>query len=1189
MAAKDPFYVLGRSGRQETVRFDEITDRNRALCTEGKYGPPLAHVEKSLAAVTQDVVRRFKNGMTTRDLDLLTARVCAEKATSHRDYSDLAARITVSDLQKATAASFAATVLRLDGARAPDGSSLSRLHGEFVAIVERAAAEIDGRLDYSRDFRFTCFGIQTMVRSYLLRESRADGKEGPTVERPQHAYMRVALALCVGQGDRRGHEAPEALFRQRLAAAFAVYDLLSTHRLTHASPTMFNAGTRRPQLSSCYLLGVDDDLGVLLAADRDAGMISKWAGGIGLCLTPMRAEGALIRSTGGASSGLRRYIVKLNAGQLYVNQGGRRPGAYALYLEAWHADVFTFLEMGRFKGVAANAPDLKYALWANDLLMEAVVEELRVKRALAAGEAVPPEVAAAAGDWHLFSPDRAPGLEKVFGDEFRALHARYVAEKRYSRVVKASKLFTEWFKTVAQAGNPYVLFKDHINRKSNLSHYRTITGSNLCVAGATLVLTSAGQLPIASLADRAVRVWNGAEWSDVTVRMTAPAAALVRVTLDSGTVLDCTPEHKFYDSRGAELRAGALAPGTLLEKAAAWPVVEGGEPFARAYTHGFYTADGHLHRARPAVHLYGAKRAILDDPRFEIDEEDPGLYESDALERTTVFLPRDLPRKSVVPINASLDARLRWFEGFCDGDGCILRNGSSLALQVVSTELDFLREVRLMLQTMGCDPKVKGARPARVAAIRGKDHECRETWRLLLTGPDLWALIGLGFAPARLDFAGGAPPRRGARRFAQVVSVVPLEGAAPTYCFTEPLRGRGVFGGALTGNCAEITIPCFHEEGRPGEAEYGTCNLAALPLASYLEDAPDGGAPRVLWAELIAAARAAVRNLDSVIDINFYPVEACRRSNLKHRPVALGVMGLADVLARLRLAYGSPEALALDRALHAAIYYGAMAESAALGRERGSFETFEGSAAQRGLLQPDLWVGCGHLAPGWAAEVAAATGGALPAAAWDALRAECRLHLRNAYVTASMPTATSSQATGQNECFEPFTSNLYTRKTLAGEFALLNPHLLRELEALGLWDEEMRRALIAAAGSVQGIARIPEEVRGRYRTAREYDQRVITLHAKARNPFLSQSQSLNYYLGEPVLSEALTVLVKGWQEGLTTGSYYIHTQPAAGGAKSSVAGAYRPLAPRGARANREGKAAKKAARCTAEVCTACAV
>jgi ribonucleoside-diphosphate reductase subunit M1 len=208
MAAENSFYVLDRSGGQRTVRFDEITDRNRALCTEEKYGPPLAHVEKSLAAVTQDVVRRFKNGMTTRDLDLLTARVCAEKATSHRDYSDLAARITVSDLQKATAASFAATVRRLDGARAPDGSSLSRLHGEFVAIVERAAAEIDGRLDYSRDFRFTCFGIQTMVRSYLLRESRADGGAGPTVERPQHAYMRVALALCVGQGDRRGHEAP---------------------------------------------------------------------------------------------------------------------------------------------------------------------------------------------------------------------------------------------------------------------------------------------------------------------------------------------------------------------------------------------------------------------------------------------------------------------------------------------------------------------------------------------------------------------------------------------------------------------------------------------------------------------------------------------------------------------------------------------------------------------------------------------------------------------------------------------------------------------------------------------------------------------------------------------------------------------------------------------------------------------
>ena len=823
-------YVVNRKGDRVPVRFDAITDRNAVLCSVA-YGRHLAHVEKLLPTITQAVVSRFQNGMTTHDLDMLTASVCAAQSTHHQDFSDLASRIIASDLQKRTDESFLATVNRLNNTTSGSGENISRLDPEFVGIAHRAAEEIDRRLNFTRDFHFTCFGIQTMLRSYLLRETEQDS---PTVERPQHAYMRVALALCVCQSDKKGHEVAENIFRERLERAFGVYDLLSTHRLTHASPTMFNAGTKHAQLSSCYLLSVDDNLDVLLQVDKDAGMISKWAGGIGICLTPMRAEGALIKSTGGKSSGLRRYISKLNASQLYVNQGGLRPGAYALYLETWHADIFTFLEMGRFKGVAVNAPDLKYALWVNDMFMEAVVAELNVKAAVSRGEHINEKIMAEAGNWHLFSPDRAPGLDKVHGDEFRILYTRYVAEQRYECVVKASTIMTEWFKTVAQKGNPYILFKDHINAKSNLAHYRTITNSNLC---------------------------------------------------------------------------------------------------------------------------------------------------------------------------------------------------------------------------------------------------------------------------------------------------------------------------------AEITIPCFHTEGMTEEAEYGTCNLAAIPLASFVVPdarASNPGRVRIDWAALIATAGVAIRNLDNVIDINFYPVEACRRSNMKHRPVALGVMGLADVFAKFKYAYGTPEARTLDRALHAAIYYGAMRSSSELGRERGNFASFEGSASQQGLLQPDIWVRSGHLEPAWEDEVTTTTDGAISATMWGELRSACSQYLRNAYVTADMPTATSSQATGQNECFEPFTSNLYTRKTLAGEFTLLNPYLLQELENLKLWDKDMCRDLIASAGSVQEISRVPSDLRRRYRTAREIDQRALTIHAKARNPFLSQTQSLNYYFGEPKLKDALTVIVKGWQEGLTTGSYYIHTQPATGSQKTSI-------------------------------------
>jgi ribonucleoside-diphosphate reductase alpha chain len=1156
--------VLKRDGTSVAADFDAVTQRNAELCSES-YGRPLAHARENLEALTREVRAQFRTGMSTRELDQLTIAVCAGHSARHRDYSDLAARITVSDLHKTTPPTFVEAARHLGG----DGGRLSE---EMVGIAERAAEAIEARLDYRRDYAYTHFGIQTMLRSYLLRGAES-GRA--TVERPQHAHMRVALGVRVAQPDRDGHQAPEEKFQARLAEAFEVYELLAARRLSHASPTVFNAGTRHPQHSSCYLLQADDDLESLLQVCKDAGMISKWAGGVGIGLSKVRAEGAPIRSTGGASSGLSRYVALLNACQLYVNQGGLRPGAYALYLEPWHSDIFSFLELGRVKGHSgANAPDLKYGLWVPDLFMETLRDEL------AGGD----------GDWPLFSPDSAPGLDGVHGEEFRALHRRYVREGRQVRVVKASEIITEWFKTVAQRGNPYVLFKDHINAKSNLSHVQTITHSNLCVSGETRVLTEAGQLPIASLVDQEVGVWNGSEWSRVTVRQTAAKAQLLRVTLDNGASLCCTPQHKFYDAKGAEVRAEELVAGTALEKAPAWPVLHEGGVFPHAYTHGLFCADGHYseeprrcsfraHRdgrvcrkharhepvypeaedglccariGRSEIHLYGEKQALFNHPNFETHPKEPGLYVNERLNRVTVHLPDTLPPKYEVPSNADLDSRLRWFEGYCDGGGAVCRVGSSYAVQVWSSNAEFLDKVRLMLQTMGCDPKITPGHPARSATIRGVEYECRAAWRLLVACTDLWRLLDLGFRPGRLDFTGATRPNRDARRFTKVVSTAP-ELSGPTFCFTEPLRHRGVFEGVLTGQCAEITIPSRYEAGRPEEAEYGVCNLAALPLASFLVEGGEGGrALGVDWAALAAAAATAVVNLDAVIDLNFDPTPACRRSNHRHRPVAVGVAGLADVFARLGLVYGSWDACALDAAIHATIYYGATQASRKLAASKGAFATFPGSATSRGQLQPDLWVAAGHLGPQWETRLSETTGGFLTPASWAQLRREVRKGVRNAYVTADMPTATSSQAAGQNEAFEPFTSNLYTRKTLAGDFAVLNGHLVRELEARGLWTEELRLALLAAGGSVQEIEAVPADLRRLFRTAREIDQRLLTRHAAARNPFLSQTQSLNYYFGAPVLSEVLPVLMEGWKAGLTTGSYYIHTAPATGAQNATL-------------------------------------
>jgi ribonucleotide reductase alpha subunit len=1071
-------FVVNRRGEKVPVQFDRITERNEKLRSDPRYGPELAVIDSP--RITTEVVGRFRNGMTTRELDAETAAICVQLSTRHSDYELLAARVYVSDLHKRTPADLAELVDALVGAGA------ARLSHEFVEVVRRGAARIAARIDFGRDFRLRFFGYQTVARSYLLRPGGRTEEssllDDSLMERPQHLYMRVAIGLFVCQPGGEGHLAPEAEFDARLTKAFRLYDALSLQLVSNATPTMLNASTIVSQLSSCFQIATGDDLATLFDTVKSAAMISKWSGGVSLWLHNVRAEGAPIRSTGGRSTGIAPYCRIQNDVQVYVNQGGNRPGAFALYLGVDHDDVFTFLAMARKKGEEAvkslTAPDLKYALWVPDLFMEALEEQL-------AATAKHGSDIGAAGDWYLFSPDEAPGLHLVYGEEYRALYQRYVAEKRYRRRVKASEILNEAYRTWAQVGVPYVLYKDSINVKSNMKNVAPIASSNLCVAGDTLVLTDAGHLPIASLAGRQARVWNGAEWSGVTVARTNDAADLMRIKLDNGTSVDCTPYHKWYTVAGGkvrEIRAGELAPGDVLEACSQWPVVRDGVTLPNAYASGA-----------------AAKR------------------------------PEEVPIGG-----ADVASRLEWLAGLFDAGP----NGVS------SADPAFIERVRLLLHTLGVEVAILVKNARRWIALAQQDFD---------------ALLGLGFRP-RKSF--GGPMRRrdalGAGRV-KVVSVEALPGQHPTFCFNEPLRHRGVFNGVLTGQCCEITIPSwsdfdapefakFHPDNAAG-GEFGVCNLAAICLESFIID---DGEPRVDFAGIAAAAALEVEALNRIIDLNYYPTEECRRGNQRHRPVGVGVMGLADVFARLRIAYDSPRATELARAIAAAVYFGALSESARLARVEGSYSTFPGSPISEGRLQPDLWVESGHLEPGWESEVEAATGGAITAADWDDLRARVCDGVRNAYVTAYMPTATTSNIVGQNECFEPFTSNIYTRKTLAGEFFVVNRHLMRELAELGLWGEEMRRGILAASGSVQSLAAVPEDVRRRYRTAREIHPSRIIKMAKSMAPFICQSMSMNMYLDDPDLPKIIRFLLEGWHAGLKCGLYYCHTRPVVGSQKTSV-------------------------------------
>ena len=756
--------VVKRNGTAETVSFDKVLQRIRRSARGLAVRPD---------ALTQQVLAQIYDGVKTVELDELSAQLAASLSTTHPDWGTLASRIAISNHHKQTTASFSAVIHALATQKSPKtGEPLSAVSAELIALCADpvTAARIDAAIRNERDYDLDYFGFKTLERSYLLKDVGLR-----IVERPQHLWMRVALALWSTDLDR----------------AFETYDMLSTKRFTHATPTLFSAGTPRQQLSSCFLLSMaSDSISGIFKTLSDCAAISKHAGGIGLHVSNIRARGSGIRGTNGTTDGIMPMLRVFNNTARYVNQGSRRNGSFAIYLEPWHADVEDFLKLKLNSGSEdERARDLFYALWVPDLFMERVEAD---------------------AEWSLFCPDEAPGLADVWGQAFRDLYERYEREGRAKKTVSAQKLWFQILDTQMETGTPYLLYKDAANAKSNQQNLGTIKSSNLC---------------------------------------------------------------------------------------------------------------------------------------SEIVE-----YSS----------------------------------------------------------------------------------------------------------PD----------------------------------------------------------------------------------ETAVCNLASLSLPAFVVG--EAGKRTFDFVELRRVVRVAIRNLNRVIDINYYPTPETERSNMRHRPVGLGVQGLADVFAMLRLPWESAAAADLNQRIFEHIYYAAVAASAELAETEGSYSTFAGSPASQGRLQPDLWIsGASSGATGTSVMPLTEADGSLD---WPALRAAAAKGLRNSLLTAPMPTASTSQILGNNECFEPFTTNIYTRRTLAGEFIILNKYLLAELMELGIWSEAMKQQIVARNGSVQGIDAIPTDVQELYKTSWELKQRTLIDMAAARGAFIDQSQSLNLFVSDPTYSKLTSMHFYGWKAGLKTGCYYLRTK-----------------------------------------------
>ncbi len=1093
--------VTKRNGELEEIAFDKILTRIKKLGQE-------ASIHINYQQLVIKVIDQLYDTISTTKIDELAAEQCAALSTLNPDYGTLAGRIIVSNHQKNTSNNFSEVIEKL--------YTFKDIHGEFYPLVSEELwnfvhqfkCELDNMIVHDRDYLIDYFGFKTLEKSYLFK------KNDIIVERPQHMWMRVAVGIH-GNLDN-----PKALDLVR-----ETYDLMSQKFFTHATPTLFNSGTPRPQLSSCYLVAMEDDsIEGIYNTLKDCALISKYSGGIGVHIHNIRAKNSHIKGTNGKTDGLVPMLRVYNNTARYVNQSGKRHGSFAVYLEPWHPDIFDFLEMKKNHGdEEMKGRDLFYALWISDLFMERVKEKN--------------------GKWSLFCPHECPGLSDVYGEEFKLLYENYEKEGRARKTIAARELWFAILDAQMETGTPYMLYKDAVNIKSNQKNIGTIKSSNLCVAPETLVLTIYGHKEIQTLVDQEIDVWNGEEFSKVKIMKTGENQDLIDIFTDDGSKLSCTPYHKFYiqenysETSIKQIEAKDLKPNDKIIKSL-FPVIDGNDKFLYPYTHGFFCGDGLY------SNLYGDKKELIKYMNYRTFTEING--------RIVLQLPLDIEEKFNIPHHTcSIKDKLDWFAGYCDADGTISRNGDDEQLQVCSINHEFLKSVKIFLQTCGINPKVK------MVQIRDKSYlpngkggykyyNVKPTYRLLVTSYDLYELVQLGFSPKRLKIS-GLKPSRNANQFIKILKIEYNNRIDDTYCFTEPKRHMGIFNGIITGQCTEIME-------YSDSKETAVCNLASIALPSFVDETKH----TFDFERLHYVTKVVTNNLNKVIDINFYPTEKTKRSNMRHRPIGIGVQGLADAFVLMDIPFHSDEARQINKQIFETIYHASLEKSNEISIERtqliktllnrssieplytidveehsilkrentdlfGAYTSFEGSPASQGILQFDMW----NVTPSDRYD-------------WAKLKESIKKYgIRNSLLIAPMPTASTSQILGYNECFEPFTSNLYSRRTLAGEFVVINKYLTKELIQLGYWNEEIKNNIIANKGSIQQLNVLSEHIRNKYKNVWEIPMKHIIDMAADRGPFICQSQSLNLWMEDPIYNKLTSMHFYSWEKGLKTGIYYL--------------------------------------------------
>ena len=1106
-------YVLKRDGRKEIVAFEKVSERLRKVATG---------LQVNVTAIAQKVLAQIVDGIKTSELDELAANLAVSNVTVSPDYGVLASRIIISNHQKNTPYTFAQAMDLLATTKDRDGRVVPIVAPELATFAMANAAALEARIDYERDFLLDFFGFKTLEKAYLLRDSQRQ-----LVERPQHMWMRVSLGLWLGHAD-------------CLTRAFETYDMMSRKLFTHATPTLFNCGTPRQQLSSCFLLALaDDSIAGIYKTLTDCAMISKYAGGIGLHIHNVRAKGAAIRGTNGTSNGIVPMLRNFNATARYVDQ-------------CFTPDTLVYTQAG-----------------------PKPIEDVSVTDSVLTSEGV----------YHkVMLPVRHEYTGKML--EIQSKSAVYPVRVTPEHQVMAL--------TGQAKGLNFDVIRNRLDK--NLAEVKFYDAKELTDGDFLVYPIPTYEADIPQLTEDDCRMY-GILLGDGHISSAASGVALNTSTKQSAVDF----VRKYLGERGVNVNEYTEDNCLKLK----WSSVNPGFKFTRSQLYDSqkvkHVEPAMLHLPLPKIKqiirglletdgCIGEKEISIEVTSYSIVESlrymllrlgalssgyernrigDVSPYKNITTRQTTAVLR--IPR---IPEILEMFPNAPESRSFT-----FMRHGNMIYSRIQTiTEVDYSGVVHdfeiagphdYVVSHLGVAHNGGGKRNGSFAIYLEPWHaDIQEFLRLKLNNgseeerardlfyalwlPDLfmervrdggnWTLFCPSEAPGLADVVGdefkalyeryeaegrGRTVLKAQKLWFEVLDSQ-IETGTPYLVYKDAANKKSNqqnVGVIKSSNlCSEII-----EYSSPEET--AVCNLASMALPTFVRD---GAFDFVGFREAVAVV---VRNLNRVIDINYYPTEETRRSNMRHRPIGLGIQGLADVFALLRVPWeiqdsagrtvANPEAVSLNKRIFAHMYYAAVSTSAELALVEGPYSTFAGSPASKGLLQFDLW------------NVEPVQDEGLD---WTALKTRAAGGLRNSLLVAPMPTASTSQILGFNECFEPFTTNIYTRRTLAGEFIQVNKYLVADLVRLGVWSPDLKDRIIARAGSVQGIAEVPAEIQALYKTVWELKQKTLIDLAADRGAYICQSQSLNLFVPDPDYSKLTSMHFYAWQKGLKTGIYYLRTK-----------------------------------------------